>query len=208
MTFNFHARYGLFTYAQCDGLDPEAVGLHFTSMGAECIISREDHCDGGHHLHVFADFGRKRRIRGERTFDVLQFHPNIVPSKGSPERGYDYATKDGDIVWGGLERPGGSNVGAVRSRNAIDFAQLVEINDAGEFWDAVARDAPSLLLRSFTSIHAYAAWRFKPKHAEYSTPEGIEFDLGSLPDLCQWKESYVPGYASSGGLGVSDGIAR
>lgn len=208
MPFNFHARYGLFTYAQCDGLDPEAVGLHFTSLGAECIIGREDHRDEGHHLHVFADFGVKRRIRGERTFDVLQFHPNIVPSKGSPARGYDYATKDGDIVWGGLERPGGSDVGTGRQRNAIDFAELVAIDDIGEFWDAVKRDAPSLLLRSFTSLNAYAAWRFKPKHAEYATPTGIDFDLGSLPELSGWATQYIEGHTGDGGMGGSGGLER
>lgn len=96
--FSFNARYGLFTYAQCGDLDPHDVCCHFTSLQAECIIGREHHSDGGTHLHVFADFGRKRRFRRATTFDVSGRHPNIVPSRGTPRGGYDYATKDGDIV--------------------------------------------------------------------------------------------------------------
>jgi len=82
--FTFHSRYGLITYAQCDGLDPSDVCNHFTSLGAECIIAREDHADGGTHLHVFADFERKRRFRRADIFDVRGYHPNIEPSRGNP----------------------------------------------------------------------------------------------------------------------------
>nr|QCC72754.1 rep protein [Circovirus sp.] len=108
-SFTFHARYGLFTYAQCGTLDPIDVSNHFTSLGAECIVAREDHADGGTHLHVFADFERKRRFRRVDIFDVGSQHPNIVPSRGNPGQGWDYATKDGQIVAGGLERPTNGN---------------------------------------------------------------------------------------------------
>ena len=102
MSFSFNARYALFTYPQCGDLDPFAVSDHFSEMGAECIVAREAHADGGTHLHAFVDFGRKYRTRRVDAFDVAGQHPNVSPSHGTPAKGYDYAIKDGDVVAGGL----------------------------------------------------------------------------------------------------------
>jgi len=105
MPFKFEAKYGLLTYAQCQNLDPFRVVTHLSEIGAECIIGREDHSNGGTHLHAFFMFERKFATRNERIFDVDGFHPNIVRGYGTPEKGWDYATKDGNIVAGGLQRP-------------------------------------------------------------------------------------------------------
>ena len=102
MTFRFAARYGLLTYAQSGELDPFRVVNHLADLGAECIIGREDHADGGVHLHAFFMFERKFESRNVRVFDVDGCHPNIVRGYGTPEKGWDYATKDGDVVGGGL----------------------------------------------------------------------------------------------------------
>ena len=69
-SFSFHARYALLTYAQCGDLCPFTIVDLLSTMGAECIIGREHHQDGGIHLHVFVDFGRKYRSRRADTFDV------------------------------------------------------------------------------------------------------------------------------------------
>lgn len=193
----FHSRYGLFTYPQCRGLCEWAVLDHFTELGAECIIGREDHVDGGTHLHVFADFGRKRRFRAVRSFDVEGFHPNVQPSRGNPGAGYDYATKDGNIVAGGLERPEQhpSSRGDNASKGEI-YAELVSIEDSDTFWKRCQELAPELLLRNFTSIQAFAGWKFRPRQREYTTPAGIEFDLGDFPELSEWRH---------GNLGESTG---
>ncbi|UJO02115.1 Rep [Molossus molossus associated gemykibivirus 2] len=96
MPFRFQRRYGLFTYAQCGDLDPFKVLDLFTELHAECIIGRENHADGGIHLHAFVDFGRNYTTRNARQFDVEGHHPNVLPGKKTPEKMYDYATKDGD----------------------------------------------------------------------------------------------------------------
>ena len=59
MTFRFAAQYGLLTYAQSGELDPFRVVDHLGNLGAECIIGRESHSDGGLHLHAFFMFERK-----------------------------------------------------------------------------------------------------------------------------------------------------
>lgn len=194
MSFTFHAKYALLTYAQCDGLDPWDVLSHFTSLESECIISREDHADGGTHLHVFADFGAKRKYRRADVFDVSGYHPNIIASRGSPERGYDYATKDGDVICGGLARPGGGGSGV--GRNDSTMAELVTIETECEFWDAVKQMAPGMLLRNFPSLKQYVAWRFAPVEVEYRTPEGLHFVSENTSELDQWASSYVAGVES------------
>lgn len=81
-SFSFNARYALLTYAQCGDLDPFAVSDHFTELGAECIVAREDHADGGTHLHSFVDFGRKYRVDPEPYRPDPQF---VFDLTGAPE---------------------------------------------------------------------------------------------------------------------------
>ena len=107
--FRFQAKYALLTYAQCGELDPFSIVEHLGSLGAECIIGRENHADGGLHLHAFVGWDGKFSTRNCRAFDVAGHHPNIVASYGTPAAGWDYACKEGDIVAGGLERPSGGN---------------------------------------------------------------------------------------------------
>lgn len=171
MTFNFHSRYGLFTFAQCADLDPFEVVNHFASLNAECIIGREDHADGGTHLHCFVDFGRKYRSRRSDAFDVGGRHPNIVSSRGTPEKGWDYATKDGNVVAGGLDRPSGSGHHA-RNHN---WAAITSTNSADEFWAMVLDLEPRAAACSFSQLERFAAWKFRPAVIEYQHPSSIEF---------------------------------
>lgn len=188
-TFDFHSRYGLFTYSQCDGLDPHDIVKHFTTLGAECIIGREHHADGGLHFHAFVDFGRKRRFRRHVFADVGLFHPNIAPSRGTPEAAYDYATKEGDIVAGGAERPQCRATGRSGSGGSGDtMGQLVALEDEQEFWDACKRLAPGLLLRNFPSLQSYAKWRFTSTLEQYSHPQSLLFHDERISELVEWRE--------------------
>lgn len=180
-------RYCLLTYAQCGDLDPFAVSDHLSSLGAECIIGRENHADGGTHLHAFVDFGRKFRSRDLSTFDVRGYHPNVAPSKGRAGEGYDYAIKDGDIVAGGLERPGGSAVhGAGDPWSSLLAAQSVD-----EFWELAETLVPRALVTQFTQLRAFAEWRFRQSRVEYSTPGGITFDTSEVAELDSWVRENV-----------------
>ena len=197
-TFDFHSRYGLFTYSQCNDLDAHDVVCHFASLGAECIIGREDHADGGTHLHVFADFGRKRRFRRHVFADVGRYHPNIQPSRGTPGTAYDYAIKDGDVVGGGLERP---DEGTTRSRRTgasdTTMAELVAIDDEQTFWDACKEMAPGLLLRCHSSLESYAKRRFAPRVQQYSHPRELVFRDERISDLVAWREANLHADAGS-----------
>lgn len=182
MPFRFRARYALFTYAQCGSLDPHEVVCLFSSLGAECIIGREHHADEGIHLHAFVDFGKRYDTSDQRRFDVDGRHPNIAPSQRTPEKMYDYAIKDGDVVGGGLERPVRSGV----SETVDVWRQIADAEDRDSFWELVRELAPRALLTNFTSLRNYAEWHYRPERTPYSTPEGVTFDLSRVEGLSEW----------------------
>lgn len=188
MPFDFYARYGLFTYAQCAALSPWDVSDHFTKLGAECIIGREDHADGGTHLHAFVDFERRRRFRQPRFADVSGYHPNIVGSYGTPWDGYDYAIKDGEVVAGGLERPGRPGTSVRRSDEIWSTILAAETRE--NFWLLVRELAPADLAKCFTSLSKFADWQYADPEYVYDGPIETDprFDISKFPELGTWRE--------------------
>lgn len=194
--FKFDGRYVLLTYAQSGDLDAGLVVEHLSRLHAECIVAREDHVDGGTHLHAFCDFGRRFRSRRTDVFDVGGRHPNISVSYGSPDAGYDYAIKDGDVVGGGLGRPSG--VGVYEDESA--WAVIHRSPDESSFWESVARLDPKTLCTNYRNLRAYVDWRYNtPVHEEYVHPRGVLFELGMVPDLVGWRENSL---GSSRGMHV------
>ena len=143
MTFNFNAKYVLLTYAQCGDLDPWAVVDHLAELRAECIIGREAHADGGTHLHCFAHFDRKFRSRRADVFDVLGCHPNVSPTYTTPQAGWDYACKDGDIVAGGLQDQMLAKSLEVETCGMISWLQKVETS----FWTTPGTCSEAVMLQ-------------------------------------------------------------
>jgi len=186
-------RYALLTYPQCGNLDPFKIVNHLATLHAECIIGRELHEDGGTHLHAFVDFGRKYRSRDMRAFDVEGCHPNISPSKGRPGDGWDYATKDGDIVAGGLERP--SNTKRSGGPSLEERAtQILAAENKEELYRLCSDLAPSKMLWSYPSVRAYANDRFMEKRPPYVHPENVTIDTSSYPELSRWVEENLDGF--------------
>nr|QJB18650.1 MAG: replication-associated protein [Genomoviridae sp.] len=185
----YQFRYALLTYAQCDDLDPFKVVNRCAELGAECIVGRETHADGGIHLHAFVDFGKKFRSRDTRVFDVEGRHPNVSPSKGRPGEGWDYATKDGDIVAGGLGRPDGTTV----PRAGIDWDRAMSETTMDGFLQSCLDMDPQASLRMFTNLQSYCRWRYRPEKTPYTHPGGVQFDPARVERLSDWV---------SGNLGV------
>lgn len=185
MTFRFNARYGLLTYAQCGDLDAFKVSNALSALGAECIVARESHSDGGTHLHAFFDFGRKRDFRNQAVFDVDDFHPNISVSRGTPWDGYDYATKEGDIVAGGLERPEPPTPAS--SKRHDKWVEIVAAPTRTEFFERVRALDPERLVTCFTQLQKYADHEYTTEPEPYRTPTNIGFNTEDYPGLEQWK---------------------
>lgn len=185
MSTRWQFRYCLLTYAQCGDLDPFNVVNALSDLGAECIIGRESHEDGGIHLHAFVDFGRKFRSRNVKIFDVDGRHPNVEPTRSTPSAGWDYATKDGDICAGGLERP------QTQPRDETVWANIVKASDADEFWRLCESLAPRDFICRFPSLKSYSEWRYKPTPIPYERPRGIQIDTRAFPELDEWVQSNI-----------------
>lgn len=182
--YAFDHRYALLTYSQCGTLDPWAVADHLHMLRAECIIGREEHADGGTHLHAFIDFGRRFRSRRTDVFDVGGIHPNIAPSYGTPEGGWDYAIKDGDVVAGGMPRPSG--VGTFEDRS--EWNEIKDAETDGDFRECALRLDPRTFIASFGNMEKFAKWRYAKVARKYEDPAGVEFELGLVPELAAWRE--------------------
>ena len=194
MSFDFNRRYALFTYAQCGDLDPFEVVNHLAELGAECIIGREAHADGGTHLHAFVDFGRKFRTRRADAFDVGNRHPNISPSYGTPEKGYDYAIKDGDVVGGGS-----------RDLAELQFQKMV-MSGLKLSWQRVETSFCSVAFTCSTSfalllplLVKYADWKYRVDPEPYRHDPQLCFDLSGTPELLDWSHDT---FNSSRGVGT------
>lgn len=169
-----NSRYVLLTYAQCESLDAFRVMDHISGLAGECIIGRERHADGGIHLHVFCDFGRKFRSRRADVFDVDERHPNVSGSYGTPEKGYDYAIKDGDVVCGGLARPSRPSRGDLDGETDSVWSRITEASSRDEFWELVHLYDPRAAACSFSQLNGYANWRFDPRPPTYESPSNLE----------------------------------
>ncbi|AFS65316.1 spliced replication-associated protein [Dragonfly associated gemykibivirus 1] len=191
MPFRFAAKYGLLTYPQCGDLDPWAVNDMLGRLGAECVIGRENHQAGGVHLHAFFMFERKFESRNVRVFDVDGHHPNIVRGYSTPEDGWAYATKDGDVVAGALECP---RPRTEVSESSSKWARAILAETREEFFAIVAELDPRALCVSFGSLRAYADWKYRPARDPYITPEGISFDTSELPELDLWVQQTLSGF--------------
>lgn len=185
MSLHINARYVLLTYPQCADLDGFAVMECISHLGGECIVARESHADGGVHLHVFVDFGRKFRSRKVDIFDVDGRHPNICPSRGTPEKGYDYAIKDGDVICGGLLR-GDVARGGGDGSTLDKWTQITSAETREQFWELCLELDPKSCATAFTQLSKFADWRFAVVEPEYRTPEGFTFKSGRRDGRDDW----------------------
>lgn len=187
-SFDFYARYGLFTYSQCNDLDGWEIVTTFTGLAAECIVAEELHANGGRHLHCFADFGKRRRFRRATFADVQGFHPNISSSYGTPWNGYDYCVKEGNVVAGGLERPTETSGGALSGKNDT-WHQILEATSRDEFFELLRALAPQDLARCFPALSKYADFAYAEAEPVYGGPSYTDdrFCIGGYPELDQWR---------------------
>uniref|UniRef100_A0AAU6S585 Replication associated protein n=1 Tax=Pipistrellus pipistrellus feces associated gemycircularvirus TaxID=3140008 RepID=A0AAU6S585_9VIRU len=202
-SISFCAQHFLLTYAHSEGndvkpeLDPHRIVEVLGDLGAECIVARERYPTGdGFHLHVFCSFERRFRSRKVDAFDVDGYHPNVEPSRKNAIGGYDYATKDGEIVAGGLERPSGVSGRRGTSRAADAWGEITAANSVEEFWRLCEELDPKSLVCNFPALARFVEWRFRPEPIPYRSPDGV-FDLANYGALADWRDNVL--FGSLGG---------
>lgn len=192
------AHFILLTYSQADddSLPTQIVSL-LGELGGECIVCRELHSDGGVHWHVLCEFEQPFSTRNARKFDCGGFHPNIKKvTRGTEESVWDYVTKDGDVVAGGLERPTNNSRSSHRGsvwegEYTSKWAYIVDSPTKDEFYSRLAREDPRSLACSYASIAKYADWKYREIPEEYCSPPDFQFKLDSYGRLKEWLETYL-----------------
>lgn len=190
--FRFTAKYAMLTYSQVGTLDPTLIVRHIQGLGAQLVLGRESHQDGGTHFHAFIHFDRRPNLKRHDCFDVEGHHPNVSVTKGSPRAGYDYATKDGDIVHADFERPEG------KTKRHDQYAEIIQSETREKFWENAEAVAPDLVLKSFISLSAFVKERYKEEACAYDTPEGYVFHPERVEGLLGWVECFLEGHTMGG----------
>jgi len=190
-----NVKYLLLTYAQVgEDFDFEAIVELATTLGAECIIGREQHADGGTHYHAFLEFGSFFSTRSSRRFDLGGKHPNIAQVGRTPWVAYDYAIKDGDVVAGGAERPRDGRLSSGGpGGNADDWRYILDAECRDDYFVRLRERAPRSLACNFPSLCKYADWRWRRTVNQYAHPPGLDFALTDLPDLSEWVDDNTRG---------------
>jgi len=188
--FRFNARYALLTYSQSGALDPRSVIEHLESLGASCVVGSENHADEGVHLHAFVDFGVRYSTRQARVFDVGDCHPNILPGRRTPEKMYDYATKDGQFVASeGFERPGSH-----QNPKAQAWSEIESCDTRQDFIHSALRLDPRAAILGWGNLCKYADFRYAEPSLPYETPGGATFDTSSEPRIERWVLDCLQGF--------------
>jgi len=195
MPFRFTARYALLTYSQVGDLDGQHIVDLLHRLGGQLVLGRESHQDGGTHFHAFIHFDKRPNFKRADCFDVEGYHPNVSVTKGSPGSGFDYATKDGDIVHQDFERPA-----TKKDTRAAQYATILNSESEEQFWENAATLEPGLVLKSFISLRAFANSKYKAPLQVYQTPEGYQFRTDHLPELDAWVRRHLIGHEEGGKL--------
>jgi len=202
-SFRFQNRYVLLTYSQCGDLDPFKIVDLISSYNGECIIGRESHEDRGTHLHAFVDFNRTKKFSKQDCFDIDGYHPNIAPmTRGQPGDMWDYATKDGDIVGGGLlDRPettSGRKRKTAEQTNPEELKRLRTMTSETELDEALWDIFGERYILSYGNIASFKRDILKPKPTPYKNPEGLVIDYEAYPELKHWVEENIEGFKLGG----------
>jgi len=189
------AKYCLVTYSQVpEDFDPWQILQRISELSAECIISKELHEDGGIHYHAFIDFGRKFSTRDTRAFDVCGRHPNIEKVGKTPWKAFDYVIKDGEVCYGGAERPVEGHNSDDGERGQAKWAEIVEAEDRSDFLERVRRLDPRALVCNWGNIVKYLDHHFPEFPQDERRVETFAgFNLDPYPGMLDWVDENLRG---------------
>jgi len=171
-TFSFDGRDVFLTYPQCGDLTRERVRdfLLSTHGVRRFLVGRELHDDGNPHIHAYAGWDERRRLTGERVFDVDGHHPNIQKPR-SAKAVAEYCQK--------------YDVEALRNFELEELAA----DNRGTGWRSLLRDCPderTFLARveehyprelclSLGRLLEFCQWRFGNNRTGYTGRRRDEF---------------------------------
>lgn len=192
--FRFRAKSCLLTYSQTTEPQQDAflhrAENHFNYV-ADALrtprvyrLGRERHNDGGTHFHVFISWSERVSFRNQSLLDFHGSHPNIKPIPRTPEHAFDYAGKDGDIIYECGERPGKS--GTLSSGRDSIWADALSQQCKEDFLSVLRNRAPRDFVLYFSAIKNYAAYHFASEAPEYHPPEFDTIQCEEFDRFNEW----------------------
>lgn len=193
MPFRFRAKTVFLTYSQIshDGLrdllssDRDHYELLSERFGPpeQYRLGRERHQDGGHHFHCFASWGSRISSTDPRCFDWRGYHPNIEAVRKTPRKAWDYAGKDGDIVYEQGEGPRMGGTPPVR-REGI-WSEAVAATSADHFLQTIREGAPRDFVLYQDALVRFAEKFWAPPAPSYTSPWFFSHEPRELADWLQ-----------------------
>lgn len=190
MPFRLRAKNVLLTYPQLsqDALsqftDRAEAHYEFVCQVAGTPLcyraGRELHEDGGVHIHVFLSWENPCRTSNERLFDYGGAHPNILPVPRTPGKSWDYAGKDGDVIYELGSRPGETRVASV-GRDGL-WADALSLPTKTEFLDHLRAVAPRDYVLYFEAIERFADRFYTNPPPDYISPRFELLDSERVDD--------------------------
>lgn len=190
MPFQLRSKQILLTYSQVDDATlheflsrKEAHFEHISGNVRTPAIYRcgkELHEDGGNHFHVFVAWETPISTRNQHIFDYGTSHPNIQPIRRTPEKAFDYAGKDDDVIYEYGERPGES--GTLRDGHNRLWSDAISKPTRDEFLQCIREGAARDYVLYFNAIERFADRHYAPAKPVYVSPPTLTHGFPGMDD--------------------------
>jgi len=146
----------------------------------QVVIAEEVHADGNKHHHAYLKYPKKLCIRDCNVFDIDNAHCNVQSAR-SAKRVIQYCVKEGNFRSFGVE---------VKIKREAGLKRLLEeVSEPEEFLSKVTKLDPEWALSRFTSLRAFAEWRFRDGNRVFEAQRPLSSFHGIPTEVEEWRVS-------------------
>lgn len=168
------------TYPRCDLPAQQALDSLvqlLSDYNPHIRVAREEHDDGGFHLHAFIRLERKLDTRRNNFFDLGGHHPNIQSCRNL-QATFDYVSKDGEFV----------DFGSPSPEKQDKWKKILSSTTAEEFWTSANDLVPRDYVLNHEKLEYFVQKKFGEIQEPYTSPYP-GFNIAQHPQLQDWVDS-------------------
>ncbi len=148
------------TFPQCD-MDPDVMLQNIKNHWGEdsmkwCVVSKEQHEDGNHHLHIGLWLKNKYDTRSARCFDLLADKHGDYKIMTDPSGWITYIIKDGHYASFGINPI--AYIKSRKKRKAVSFLEMAMLIDEGTTVRQCKKLHPGFVLQHLAKLRTYEAY--------------------------------------------------
>jgi len=173
-TFKFDSATCFLTYAQSDlSIDQVYQFLQSIKPVTWARICKENHADGGTHIHAVARWSTRVQSRNSRFLDIGSQHPNIQTIR-SIKHALNYVAKDGEFEdFGTVPSDGGSDINLLEAAATCSEAEYYKL--------CLQKRIPYQYANKFWQLGAKHSCEIGEDYVPDLTRESMELMLTPLP---------------------------